>query len=117
MAKFNAAYIELLKIAPTIKSVDDLATEEDEMKYILAFRELLRLKNILVTFSDFKWEDLAMNEQLFADHVSKYRDLFDKVRSDHQKEKVSILNDVDFELELIHRDIIMSAIFSSSSYR
>ena len=31
-------------------------------------------------------------------------DLYDKVRSDHQKEKVSILEDVDFELELIHRD-------------
>jgi type I restriction enzyme R subunit len=32
--------------------------------------------------------------------------LYDKVKSNHQKEKVSILEDVDFELELIHRDEI-----------
>jgi len=66
----------------------------------------MRLKNILITFADFGWEDLSMPEQLFEDYKSKYLDLYDKVRSDHQKEKVSILEDVDFELELIHRDEI-----------
>lgn len=47
-----------------------------------------------------------MDEQLFEDFKSKYLDLYDKVKSNHQKEKVSILEDVDFELELIHRDEI-----------
>jgi len=32
--------------------------------------------------------------------------LHDKVKGDHEKEKASILDDVDFELELIHRDEI-----------
>lgn len=104
--KFNEAFIELLKIAPTVNSVNDLQTEEDELKFIKAFRELMRIKNILTTFADFKWEDLAMSEQQFEDYKSKYLDLYDKVKSDHQKEKVSILDDVDFELELIHRDEI-----------
>ena len=45
-----------------------------------------------------------MSEQSFEDYKSKYLDLFEKVKSDHQKEKDSILEDVDFELELIHRD-------------
>jgi len=103
---FNEAALKLLEITPTIKSVDALESEEDEMAYIVAFRNLLRLKNILVTFTDFKWEDLTIGEQLFTDHISKYRDLYDKIKSDHQKEKVSILEDVDFELELIHRDEI-----------
>jgi len=67
---------------------------------------LMRIKNILTAFADFKWEDLAMAEQLFEDYKSKYLDLYDKVKSNHQKEKVSILEDVDFELELIHRDEI-----------
>jgi type I restriction enzyme R subunit len=66
----------------------------------------MRIKNILTAFSDFKWEDLKMNEQQFEDFKSKYLDLYDKVKSNHQKEKVSILEDVDFELELIHRDEI-----------
>ena len=47
-----------------------------------------------------------MTEQQFEDYKSKYLDLYDKVKSTHQKEKVSILEDVDFELELIHRDEI-----------
>ncbi len=104
--KFNVAFIVLLKIAPTINSVNDLISEDDELEFIKAFRELMRIKNILTAFADFKWEDLAMSEQLFEDYKSKYLDLYDKVKSNHQKEKVSILEDVDFELELIHRDEI-----------
>jgi type I restriction enzyme R subunit len=104
--KFNAAFIDLLKIAPTVDSVNDLANEDDELKFIQAFRALLRVKNVLATFSEFKWEDLSMTEQLFNNYRSKYLDLWQKVKFDHQKEKVSILNDVDFELELIHRDEI-----------
>jgi type I restriction enzyme R subunit len=104
--KFNEAFISLLKITPTVNSVNELQTENDELEFIKAFRELMRIKNILTAFADFKWADFAMNEQLFEDFKSKYLDLYDKVKSDHQKEKVSILEDVDFELELIHRDEI-----------
>ena len=64
------------------------------------------MKNVLTSFSDFKWDDLSMTEQQFEDYKSKYLDLYDKVKSDHEKEKVQILDDVDFELELIHRDEI-----------
>jgi type I restriction enzyme, R subunit len=104
--KFNEAFIELLKITPTVNSVNDLQTEDEELKFITAFRQIMRIKNILIAFADFKWVDLAMTEQLFEDYKSKYLDLYDKVKSDRQKEKVSILEDVDFELELIHRDEI-----------
>ena len=104
--KFNEAFIELIKITPTVNSVNDLVSEEDELAFIKAFRQLMRIKNILNAFSDFKWEDLAMTEQLFEDYKSKYLDLWQKVKSDNAVEKVSILEDVDFELELIHRDEI-----------
>jgi type I restriction enzyme R subunit len=104
--KFNEAFIVLLKIAPSVNSVNALVTEEDELAFVKAFRELMRIKNTMSTFSDFVWEDLAMNEQLFEDYKSKYLDLYDKVKNEHQVEKVSILEDVDFELELIHRDEI-----------
>ena len=106
VTKFNKAFSELLKIAPTVNSVNELQSEDDELEYIKAFRELLRIKNILSAFSDFKWEDLSMQEQLFEDYKSKYLDLYDKVKSSNQKEKVSILDDVDFEVELIRRDEI-----------
>ncbi|CAA0228620.1 Type-1 restriction enzyme R protein [Tenacibaculum maritimum] len=104
--KFNEAFINLLKITPTINSVNELVSEEDELEFIKAFRELMRLKNTMTTFANFDWEDLAMAEQLFNDYRSKYLDLWQKTKHDTAKEKVSILDDVDFELELIHRDEI-----------
>ena len=91
---------------PTVDAVDDLLTEEDELKFIQAFRELIRVKNVMECFTEFSFDDLPIDEQLFADYRSKYLDLYDKVRSDRQKEKVSILDDIDFELELISRDKI-----------
>lgn len=104
--KFTQAFIGLLNVAPTVNSVNDLVCEENELEFIKAFRELMRLKNVLTTFADFSFDDLVMNEQLFEDYKSKYLDLWQKVKTNHQKEKVSILEDVDFELELIHRDEI-----------
>ncbi|MBP9759111.1 type I restriction endonuclease subunit R [Candidatus Dojkabacteria bacterium] len=103
---FNNAVIELYKITPTPKSVDNLEGEEAELVFVTTFRELMRLKNILISFADFNFEDTSMNEQTFVDYVSKYFDLYGKVRSENEKEKVSILDDVDFELELIRRDEI-----------
>jgi len=103
---FSVAFTNLQAITPTVESVDELLTEEDELKFIQAFREIIRLKNVLECFTEFSFDDLPMDEQLFADYRSKYLDLYDKVRSDNVKEKVSILDDIDFELELIRRDKI-----------
>jgi len=106
VGKFDDAYDKLKEITPTIDAVNELVTEEDELNFIKAFRDLMRIKNILVTFSDFKWEDFKVSEQEFEDYKSKYLDLYDKTKVTPPKEKVSILEDVDFELELIHRDEI-----------
>jgi len=104
VAKFNEAFKALQDIAPTVDSVNNLQNEEQELDFVKAFRDLMRIKNILSTFADFDWEDSQLEEQTFEDYKSKYLDLYDKVKTGHKKEKVSILQDVDFELELIHRD-------------
>jgi len=101
---FNLAYAELLEIAPTVDSVNGFITEEQELEFVTAFRELMRLKNKLITFTEFSFDNLQMEEQTFEDYKSKYLDLYDKTKSDGKKELVSILDDIDFELELIHRD-------------
>jgi type I restriction enzyme R subunit len=103
---FNATVMELLAITPTVKSVKDLKDEEEELKFVKIFRELMRLRNILESFSEFDDGDLTLPAQRFADYRSAYLDLYDKVKTDNAKEKTSILADVDFELELIHRDVI-----------
>ncbi len=104
--KFNTGFGDLLQITPTVDSVNDLKSETEELEFIKAFRDLMRLKNVLSSFVEFTFEDLAMNEQKFEDYKSKYLDLYDKVKSSNSKEIDSILNEVDFELELIRRDEI-----------
>ncbi|WP_457744984.1 type I restriction endonuclease subunit R [Sulfurimonas sp.] len=105
---FNEAFVKLTKITPTLESVDALEAQGEDkvLEFVQAFRNIMRLKNILESFSDFKWSDLSMSEQLFEDYKSKYLDLYEKTKSQKESEKVSILEDVDFELELIHKDEI-----------
>jgi type I restriction enzyme R subunit len=104
--KFKEALNALLTIVPTYQSVDDLESEEDELAFIQAFRALLRAKNVLESYTDFSWEGLGIEEQEFENFKSKYLDLYDKVKNNEVKQKTSILEDIDFELELIHRDLI-----------
>jgi len=104
--QFNTVAVELLSLVSTVRSVKDLPDEEAELKFIKIFRELMRLRNTLESFSEFEDEDLALPAQRFADYRSAYLDLYDKVKTDNKKEKTSIIDDIDFELELIHRDVI-----------
>ena len=91
---------------PTVSSVDALPDENAELEFVIKFRELLRIKNILTTFADFKDEDLSLPAQAFEDYKSKYLDVHDKVKERTEGEKASVLEDIDFELSLIHRDEI-----------
>ncbi|MFA9191609.1 type I restriction endonuclease subunit R [Flavobacterium sp. FZUC8N2.13] len=93
-------------IAPTYQSVTDLKSEEDLARFVIAFRKLLRSMNVLKSYTDFDWDDLAIDEQEFKYYETKFLDIKDKVDRDRQKQKTSILDDIDFELELIHRDSI-----------
>ncbi|MEZ7505296.1 type I restriction endonuclease subunit R [Flavobacterium sp. Arc2] len=104
--KFDQALELLREIAPTYQSVNDLESEEDEAQFVQAFRKLMRAMNVLQSYTDFDWDDLPIEEQEFEKYKSKYLDLYEKVKRDTEKQKTSILDDIDFELELIHRDQI-----------
>jgi type I restriction enzyme R subunit len=104
--RFDEALAELHKLVPTPQSVDNLVSEEEEAAFIQAFRALLRAKNVLESYTDFSWAALGIDEDTFLDYQTKYIDLYAKVKRETAKQKTSILNDIDFEVELIHRDII-----------
>ena len=103
---FNEAYAKLIALTPTPNDVNDLVTEEDELEFAKAFRSIMRLKNILESFTEFTFDDIHITAQEFANFSTKYQDLNDKIRSNNQKQKVSILNEIDFEIELLHKDEI-----------
>jgi len=101
--QFNNCLTEVQAIAATPDEVNELISEDAQLAFVKAFRQLIRTLNKLKPFADFTWDDLQLNEQVFEDYKSKYLDLYD--RSHNEKtEAASILDEVDFELELIHRD-------------
>ena len=102
--RFNAAVEELRTIVSTVESVDDLISEEDKLKFVIVFRRLIRLYNILRTFADFIPSHLALTTQDFEEYKTKYLDIHDRAR--REDDAASIIDEVDFELELIHRDEI-----------
>ena len=103
---FNENLEKLKKFVPNINDIDNLNSEEEKFEFVKLFRDLARIKNILQSFSDFSFEKINIDEQEFEDYKSKYLDIYDSVKNQSEKQKVSILDDVDFELELITVDII-----------
>ena len=106
---YETAVAALIGITPTPQSVDDLDNEEEQLEFIKAFRDLLRLQSSLKSFADFETEALALDEQTFEDFQSKYLDLHDRVKKPSTtgaEDKPSILDEVDFETELIQTDLI-----------
>ncbi|QSS96917.1 type I restriction endonuclease subunit R [Psychroflexus sp. ALD_RP9] len=106
ISAFEEAFAELKAVAPTVDSVNELASEIEEEQFVKRFRALMRVVNALSTFSDFNFADLEMDEQTFEDYKSKYLDIYQKTKEHTEPEKASILNDVDFEIELMHKDEI-----------
>lgn len=106
LSDYQDAVDRLLTLTPTVESVDSLPDEKAQLEFVTAFRDVMRLKNILESFADFDDAAKPLSEQTLADYTSKYLDIHDKVKKHSSKEKVSILDDIDFEVSLIHRDEI-----------
>ena len=103
---FNKVFDVLIEIAPTVQSIDDLQDEQAEYNFVQAFREVLRIYTRLKGFTDFNFETMPLTEQELNDYQSKYLDIYEKVKGNTSKEKVSILDDIDFEIELMRTDKI-----------
>lgn len=105
---FNSALDTLKIVAPEINSVNSYQTEQEKFEFITAFREVMRVLNVLKSFADFDFDKLEMTEYEFDGYKSKYLDIWTEIKGGDKggEGKASILDDVDFELELIHRDEI-----------
>lgn len=106
--KLQEKYDALIAITPTVDSVNTLQNEEEQADFVKAFREVMRLINKMKQYGDFNYDDLPITHQEFEDYKSKYLDLYEENKGLHKEDDKghSILDDLDFELELIHRDEI-----------
>ena len=93
------------KLLQQYHHVDDLRSDEDKEVFVKAFRDLLRIKSSLETFAEFNFKNMSISSQEFYDYQSKYLDIYEE-RKTHEVGDESILDQIDFEIELTRRDII-----------
>lgn len=105
-SQYDMAVDHLLHLVPEVQAVDDLLTEDDQLEFIKAFREVMRYNAQLETFIEYDQDQIHLGKQAFTNFQGKYRDLCQQVKSTTKKDKVSVLDDVDFQLELLHSDRI-----------
>ncbi len=104
--KYNEMVTRLKEIAQTPADIDTMQSEEDQKLFVETFRELTKYLQSLQTFIEFSFDhdSLIMSEQEYQDYKSKYLMLYAKQKKD--REVVSVLNDVDFCIELMESDRI-----------
>ena len=103
-------YLEALKeLASSSGEVDNLETEDNKLAFIETFKNILRVMNKLETFSTFDFKDFDITQDDFEAYKSKYIDMYDTlVGSKIKKEggKISVIDEIDFEIELFAKDSI-----------
>ena len=104
--KFNELVAKIKQLAPTPASINMMYSEDDQKEFVVLFRELTRYLLSLQTFVEFRFDrsNLDMTDQEYQDYKSKYLLLYRK--HNDGKEVVSVLNDVDFCIELMESDRI-----------
>ena len=77
--------------------------EQNQKDFIVLFGALLRMRNLLSSFDDFKGNEL-ISERDLQDYLGRYQDLRDEWRNKkHDEAKEDITDDVVFEVELIRQ--------------
>ena len=105
--EFNKALESLRSLTPTVQSVDMLMGNAKRTEFVKTFRKILRQHNVLKTCTDFDYDHTTITEQELADYSSKYLDLRPSVNQyTEQKLRDSIVEDIDFEIELIPSELI-----------
>ena len=104
---FEAELNRLYELVKSPQEVDGLQTEEEKRQFILSFRELSKALVKLETFTEFEFneETVGISEQTYQDFKSKYFLIYDEVKR-AEGEKVSVLADIDFCIEIMHTDKI-----------
>ncbi|NMA85554.1 MAG: type I restriction endonuclease subunit R [Epulopiscium sp.] len=106
---FREALNELYKITPTPCDVDKLKGEKEKVKFVHSFKRIAQLLLALNTFVEFEFDDaiIGIDEQTYEDFKSKYLDIYEETKTIKESpELTSVLDDIDFNIELIQTDRI-----------
>lgn len=106
--RFNEDLKRLHKVVESAQEAYDLQSENQEKKFVERFKKLIKTKNMLETFTEFNFDDLNIDKQEYEDFTGAYLNIKEKIKENENDgdEGVSILDDIDFELDLLKTDKI-----------
>ena len=79
-----------------------LVGEQEEKEFIRLYGRILKVKNILSSFDQFKGQEI-LSQRDFQDYQSRYIDLYQEYRGEQNGERENINDDIQFEMELIRQ--------------
>ncbi len=100
--KSYPGYKELInKLENNFPLQNQIIGEQKQKEFIALFGSILRMRNILTSFDEFKDKEL-ITERNLQDYLGKYQDLRDVWKRKYSAtESTDIINDIVFEIELI----------------
>ena len=118
--ELNELAIKFKEKYPNVQIIDTLQSEYEKRDFVLAFREIIKKHAEIQIYEDFEPSDsdFILTEQEFADFKSKYLDITVGVINPPASSTAiagepqlpygneSMLEDIDFCLELLHSDVI-----------
>ncbi len=99
----NEAIDNLKKVFDIDGHLDGIQSENEKLEIIRRMRALIRMMNKLEAFSEFDYKDIEITEHQYSTLRSNYVDQYNKTKNN---DKESILDDIDFEINLLRRDKI-----------
>lgn len=100
------------KMSGYVDMIEDLTTkfpltepiivgEQRQKEFIALFGAILRMRNLLLSFDDFKGNEI-ISERDLQDYLGRYQDLHDEWKRRRESgESTDIIDDIVFEIELI----------------
>lgn len=99
--KYHLGYKEIIEqLENKYPLGTEIAGEENKKDFIMLFGSMLKVKNILSAFDDFKGNEILSNIDL-QDYQSIYIDFYQEYKQNQNTEKETINDDIIFEIELI----------------
>lgn len=109
LGELNEHVLQLHKIVERPQDVDELYNQGDDVlsTFVFAFRDVMRTYNQIRVYDDFEWADVdSFTDQDLESFQGKYQEVYHQLNDGSKKDKTSILEDIDFQIDLLSTDRI-----------
>ena len=97
VVELNKAYVD----CKDIKKLANSKSESDQLKFVNSFRVLMHVYNQIINYVDFDINKTEVSMKTYYELQGLYKDIYNQIKPIVHKE--SILNDIDFEIQLLGR--------------